>query len=120
MEQMGSLGRQILRERFSISCSHAPRASAPGGLGADCPLNPAAAGADAARLLGGVSVQAGIPSWRAIPPKLPRISGLRAHLLNFQVPQAIVSAFSVYIPRCLNLCLVKMQVGKLIHSFMSR
>lgn len=54
------------------------------------------------------------------PLKLPSILGLLAHLLNFQVLQAIVSSFYVYIPSSLNLCLAKMQVGKLIHSFMSR
>lgn len=117
---MGSFGSQILEEHFSISSRQTLQASAPGGICPDSPLNPADTWADTAQLHWRFLSRQALPLWWEIPLKLPSILGLLAHLFNFQVPQAIVNVFNVYIPSSLNLCLAKMQVGKLIHSFMSR
>lgn len=116
----GSFGSWILEEHFHISCSRVLHASGPGGIAPDCPLNSADTGADVAKMRRRLLSRQAFPLRRGTPLELSTISGLLAHLLNFWVPQAIVSAFYVYIPSSLNLCLAKMWAGKLIHSFMSR
>lgn len=109
-----------MEEHFSISCSRVLHASGPGGIAPDCPLNSADTGVDVAKIHRRLLSRQAFSLQRGTPLELPTIPRLLAHLLNFRVPQAIVSAFYVYIPSSLNLCLAKMRAGKLIHSFMSR
>lgn len=108
----------VLEEHFSASCSRVLHAPAPAGMGPGCP--------SALMTQGQILPTAGgfCPGKHSLcsedTSEAASVSGLLAHLLNFQVPGAIVSASYVYIPSDLNLCLAKVQVGKLIHSFMSR